>query len=130
MSKTLKSIGYIETPYKNIKDCPRNIDLNGPVCRLVIDKEYAEGITGLKQGQKIVIIYWFDGVDRNLMMQTSKNSGEHKGVFALRSPNRPNPIGVSELFIEDLTENTITVKGLDCLNKTPLIDIKPSMKEI
>lgn len=129
MKAELISIGYIETPYEKLSDCPRNINPEGPLCRLVIKDHYKEALNGLHKGNKILIIYWFEGVDRNLLMQTSKRSGDYKGTFALRSPNRPNPLGVSELTIESAGENFLEVKGLDCLNGTQLIDIKPSMKK-
>ena len=66
MNPNLKFIGYIETPYENIRDCPRNIQLDGPGCKLVLNKEYEAGLNGIVAGQEILILYWFDNVDRML----------------------------------------------------------------
>ena len=129
MNPNLKFIGYIETPYENIGDCPRNIQLDGPECKLVLNKEYEAGLNGIVAGQEILILYWFVNVDRNRLQQTSKRTGEFAGVFALRTPNRPNPIGAAVIKIKKLKGHEIFVKGLDCLNGTPLIDIKPAIFE-
>ena len=124
-SATLNFIGHIRTPYQAIEECPRNVDPNGPPCQLVLDKGYENGVSGLLPGQQILILYWFAHTDRNLMLQTPGRGGGPKGTFALRSPHRPNPIGAAELVIESIEGGVITVRGLDCLDGTPLLDIKP-----
>lgn len=128
MDNTLKFIGEIRTPYKTIDDCPSNITVDGVDCQLVIDDEYKNGLFGLNSGDKILILYWLYNENRFTGMGTSRNSGERKGTFALRSPKRPNPIGVATLKIESIDDNIIHVRGLDCMDKTILLDIKPAMK--
>ena len=128
MDATLKSIGYISTPYKTIDDCPKNIDFDGPLCKLIINDEFKEGLLGLQQGQNILILYWFENTDRKLMIQEKNTSDELKGTFAIRSPHRPNPIGAAVLPIESIENGVVTVKGLDCLDGTNLLDIKPAIK--
>lgn len=123
----LTPIGRIETPYRTLEDCPRNVDSDGPPCRLVVDPALAPALLGLKVGQRILILYWFSGVDRQCLHQTSRRSSELAGVFALRTPNRPNPLGAAEVAITAIAGNVLTVPGLDCLDGTPLIDIKPAM---
>ncbi len=127
MDAQLTFIGRIETPYRRLEDCPRNIDPAGPPCRLVIHAPFAEGLFGLNPGQQILILYWFDEVDRGRLRQNSRKTGEPAGVFALRTPNRPNPIGAAVLKIEAVEGASIRVRGLDCLDGTPLLDIKPAM---
>lgn len=129
MSKILKYIGEIITPYKTIEECPSNINKNGPLCEIKIYEEYRKGIFGLKSGDRIMILYWFDHDNRIVEISTSKNKPSNKkyGTFALRSPIRPNPIAVSVLPIEGITGNSIFVKGLDCLSGTKLLDIKPAI---
>lgn len=124
----LHPIGHIQTPYKTLADCPRNISAGGPRCRLVIDDALLDGLMGLQPGQKILILYWFDQADRSVLQQNSRRTGELAGIFALRTPNRCNPIGAAVLPIETISGTTITVRGLDCLDGTPLIDIKPAME--
>jgi len=128
MKATLKSIGQINTPYKAIEDCPKNVDLNGPLCKLIIHEEFIDGLSGLQPGQKILILYWFENTDRNAIKQDSNNGEELIGAFALRSPHRPNPIGAAVLPIETIENGVVSVKGLDCLDGTQLLDIKPAIK--
>lgn len=127
MSATLKFIGYINTPYKAIEECPNNIVFNGPLCQLVLDKEFCNGLAGLKPGQNILILYWFENTDRTTIEQPSDTDGDAIGTFALRSPFRPNPIVAATLPIEAIDKCVVTVRGLDCLNETPLLDIKPAI---
>jgi len=127
MNTTLEFIGQIRTPYKNLDDCPRNIEPGGPLCELVINEGMKDGVSGLIPGQKILVLYWFDDVDRNTYQQGSRKKGKRTGVFALRSPHRPNPIGAAVVSIESIKNNCIFVKGLDCLDGTPLLDIKPAI---
>jgi tRNA-Thr(GGU) m(6)t(6)A37 methyltransferase TsaA len=124
---TLRAIGFIETPYRTLAECPRNIDPKGPVCRLVVNESLRDGLSGLHAEQRVVILYWFEQVDRSTLRRHSRITGELVGIFALRTPNRCNPIGMAILPIVEIKDNVVTVRGLDCLNGTPLIDIKPAM---
>ncbi len=124
---TLDFIGEIITPYKSIADCPRNIDPTGPLCKLIIRDHLREGLLGLQAGQRILILYWLEHADRSVTRQNSRRTQKLAGIFALRTPNRKNPIGAAVLPIEFIEEGVITVRGLDCLNGTPLLDIKPAM---
>lgn len=128
MQAELTFIGHIETPYKSLGDCPRNIDPNGPLCRLVLKNPYGEGLLGLEAGREILILYWLEHADRARLRQNPAHIGKLTGTFALRSPHRPSPIGAALVKIEAISGNSITVKGLDCLDGTPLIDIKPAMR--
>jgi tRNA-Thr(GGU) m(6)t(6)A37 methyltransferase TsaA len=127
MKATLKSIGHIKTPYNSIEDCPKNIDPNGPLCQLVTSNIFKDGLLGLVPGQKILILCWFENTDRGATQQESNNNGEMVGTFALRSPHRPNPIGAADVPIETIERGRVFVKGLDCLNGTHLLDIKPAI---
>ncbi|MGF1681911.1 tRNA (N6-threonylcarbamoyladenosine(37)-N6)-methyltransferase TrmO [Photobacterium minamisatsumaniensis] len=131
MTAELKFIGFINTPFKKIKDCPNNIQLDGNLCDITLYDEYKDGLLGLVTGQHILILYWLGCSDnkadiKNACVQKTCKS-VMKGTFALRSPLRPNPIGAAVLPIEKLEGGKITVRGLDCLDKTKLIDIKPAI---
>ena len=127
MQATIESIGHIKTPYETLDDCPRNIDPQGPPCKLIIRDDLRDGLMGLVLGQMILILYWLDQADRAVLLQNSRRTGALAGIFALRTPNRYNPIGAAVLPIEEIDGCVITVRGLDCLNGTSLIDIKPAM---
>ncbi|AMO55016.1 hypothetical protein GZ77_00210 [Endozoicomonas montiporae] len=122
------SIGTITAPYNTLAECPNNVDnLSGPLC---IEEKYKAGITGLKAGKSIDILYWFHETDKETLLQKSHFRNEDKalmGAFSLRSPNRPNPIALAKLTIVDIEEGKIVVRELDCLNGTSIIDIKPSI---
>jgi tRNA-Thr(GGU) m(6)t(6)A37 methyltransferase TsaA len=129
MNAELKFIGHIETPYQTLDDCPKNIRQDGPLCALVLEPEYVEHLTGLEKGQDILVLYWFEGVDRSLALQRRFGAPEGPllGTFALRSPNRPNPIAIGTLPIHGIAGNRIEIRGMDCLNGTKLLDIKPAV---
>lgn len=127
MQADLVFIGHIETPYKTLQECPRNVDPNGPECRLVVQSKYEDGLLGLDEGREILVLYWLEHSDRGLLRQSPAHVGELTGTFALRSSHRPNPIGAAAVRIESISGGTIVVRGLDCLDGTPLLDIKPSM---
>ncbi len=129
MTATLKFIGHINTPYEAIEDCPNNVDPTGPLCQVVIDDEFQDGLVGLVPGQKILLLYWFENTDRNLSQQEARGNGEVVGTFALRSPHRPNPIGAAIVPIEKIENGSLFVKGLDCLDGTKLLDIKPAIMD-
>ena len=128
MSEELKSIGRITTPYHSISECPNNIQPNnGPICEIILDDVYQQGLLSLNRGDHILILYWLEGAKRDELIQSWDEETPTKGIFALRSPHRPNPIGAAVLPIEKIENGTVTVRGLDCLNNTPLLDIKPAI---
>ena len=127
VNATLRPIGWIKTPYQTLRDCPRNVDPAGPVCELLISEDYAQGATCLTAGQEILVLYWFEQADRDVLLQAHRKTGKERGVFALRTPNRPNPIAAAVVTIEHIQPGRIRVRGLDCLDGTPLIDIKPAV---
>jgi tRNA-Thr(GGU) m(6)t(6)A37 methyltransferase TsaA len=124
---TFSPIGQIRTPYKTIDDCPRNLMTDGPPCRIVVDQEYADGLYGLDPGASILVLYWMDMASFKSLRNTSRQSGETKGVFALRTPHRPNPIAAAVVRIDEVNGHELIVRGLDCTDGTPLLDIKPAM---
>ena len=126
MAGELKPIGKIRTPYRSVSECPSHVDPQGPPCKLVLDEAFHDGLKGLSPGQEILVLYWFENVDRDNMVQTPRSGGSKRGVFALRSPHRPNPIAASVVIIESIENNQLAVRGMDCLDGTPLLDIKPT----
>jgi tRNA-Thr(GGU) m(6)t(6)A37 methyltransferase TsaA len=124
----MTAIGKISTPYSSLADCPRNIGQSSDLCTVFISDNYRVGLDGLHPGDSIEILYWLGPADFTELIQTSRRSGERKGVFALRTPHRPNPIGSAVLKIESVTDTGLTVRGLDCLDGTPLLDIKPAFR--
>jgi L-fuculose-phosphate aldolase len=85
-----------------------------------------EGLEGIEPGSTIVVLFWLDRADRTILKVHPRGdvSRPKQGVFSTRSPVRPNPIAVSELQVQAVDKNILTVKGLDILDSTPVIDIK------
>jgi tRNA-Thr(GGU) m(6)t(6)A37 methyltransferase TsaA len=73
----------------------------------------------------VIVLYWMDQARRDLVVQVPAHYGTGRGTFALRSPVRPNPIALSVARLLSVEGSRLTVRGLDCLNNTPLLDLKP-----
>jgi len=122
----LRYIGRIRTPWTERKHCPRQGREDGPECRVEVFAPWAEALLGAEEYAHLDLLYWLDRARRDLVVQNPKNDGTHYyGTFALRSPQRPNPIGLSRVRLERVEGAVLVVRGLDCLDATPLIDIKP-----
>jgi tRNA-Thr(GGU) m(6)t(6)A37 methyltransferase TsaA len=118
-------IGRIRTPWKQRKDCPRNARESDAVCTLEVDARWAAGLKDVETCSHLIVLYWMDRSPRNIVLQVSGHYGVQHGTFALRSPARPNPIAMSVVKLLRIEGNTLSVVGLDCLDGTPLLDIKP-----
>ena len=117
-------IGRIRTPWTSRLECPRQGRLDGPDCRIAVDEPWAAGLDGIEGFARIEVLYWLHQSRRDLLVQTPHN-GTPAGTFALRSPVRPNPIGLSSVRLVGIEGRMVSVRGLDCLDGTPLIDLKP-----
>lgn len=118
-------IGKIRTPWRDRSQCPPRGDSEGPLCRVVLDEMWWPAMRGIESNVWLDVSYWMHLARRDLVTQNPKRKGELFGTFALRSPNRPNPIAVSRVRLVGLEQSTLLVRGLDCVDGTPLIDIKP-----
>ncbi|RYH05592.1 MAG: S-adenosylmethionine-dependent methyltransferase [Alphaproteobacteria bacterium] len=123
---TLTFIGRIRTPFATRADCPRRGEPDGPVCRIEIDAPWRPALRGLAGQGALEILYWMHLARRDLLVQAPKTAPEPLGTFALRSPNRPNPIATSVVTVVAIEPDAILVRGLDCVDGTPLVDLKPA----
>jgi tRNA (adenine37-N6)-methyltransferase len=121
-------IGRIRTPFLTREQCPRQGGEDGPVCRLEIDEAWRPAIAGLEKYERIEVLYWLHQARRDLVTQSPKSDGRTIGTFALRSPVRPNPIATALVKLEGVEAGALLVRGLDCLDGTPLLDIKPDRR--
>ena len=122
-------IGRIRTPWTSRLETPRQGRHDGPVCRLEIAEPFVPAIKGVDYYEYLEVIYWLHRSRRDLVLQSPKNNQKTRGTFSLRSPVRPNPIGTFVVKLVGVEGNTILVRGLDCLDGTPLIDVKPDRCE-
>jgi tRNA-Thr(GGU) m(6)t(6)A37 methyltransferase TsaA len=118
-------IGVIRTPWTQRGECPKRGSLSGPVCSIVLDPHWRKALTGIADHPRLQVLYWMHRSRRDLVLQTPVRSGLTTGSFALRSPVRPNPIASSVVALVGVEGTTLLVRGLDCLDGTPLIDVKP-----
>jgi tRNA-Thr(GGU) m(6)t(6)A37 methyltransferase TsaA len=122
-------IGRIRTPWTSREDTPRQGSFDGPVCRLEIFEPWVPALKGVDFYEHLEVIYWLHQSPRNLVLQSPKNNKSTRGTFSLRSPVRPNPIGTSIVKLVGIEGSTVLVRGLDCLDQTPLLDLKPDRCE-
>ena len=122
-------IGRIRTPWSSREDTPRQGRQDGPVCRLEIFEPWVRALYGVDFYSHLEVIYWLHQSRRDLVLQSPKNDKSTRGTFSLRSPQRPNPIGTSTVKLVGVEGNTVLVRGLDCLDQTPLLDLKPDRCE-
>ncbi len=118
-------IGRIRTPWTNRRDCPRRGAPDGPICRIEIDARWRPALAGLEERDMIQILYFMHLARRDLLLQAPRGREGAVGTFALRSPVRPNPIASSVVKLEAIDAGALLVRGLDCVDGTPLIDVKP-----
>lgn len=122
---SLRFIGSIRTPWATRDDCPRQGREDGPECRIEVFEPWRPALRGLDAYETVEVLYWLDRARRDLVVQNPGRDGTTYGTFALRSPVRPNPIGTAMVHLVALDPFGLTVRGLDCLDGTPLIDLKP-----
>lgn len=127
-------IGRARTPWTERSACPRRGDAeNGPVCTLELDPRWNDALIGLDTYPHIQLLYWMDQARRDLVWQRPGQKrtldAPIRSTFALRSPVRPNPIASSVLTLIDVSISPegarLSVRGLDCMDGTPILDIKP-----
>jgi tRNA-Thr(GGU) m(6)t(6)A37 methyltransferase TsaA len=123
-------IGRIRSPWKNRDECPKNMAAareRGQPATLEIDPPFRLGLQGLEAYSHVAILSWLDRAPRNLIVQKPRHATVAKGVFALRSPARPNPIGlhIAGVSALDAASGLVTLDGIDVLDGTPVIDLKP-----
>jgi len=120
-----RAIGHVENDF----DEPASSDKIRVVeSRIVLDPALTEGLRGLEPGQQIMVVFYFHRSQGYDLLQHPRGdrSRPRKGVFALRSPRRPNPIGVTVANLLAVDGNILRVRGLDAINGTPVLDLKPA----
>jgi tRNA (adenine37-N6)-methyltransferase len=117
-------IGVIRTPWRTRQECPKRGSPDGPICTLAVNERWREALTDLAGHERVQVLYWMHRARRDLAMQTPFGK-KTTGTFALRSSVRPNPIASSIVELVAIDGPNVQVRGLDCLDGTPLIDLKP-----
>jgi tRNA-Thr(GGU) m(6)t(6)A37 methyltransferase TsaA len=121
----LTFIGRIRTPWMSRMAAPRQGRADGPVCFIEVADLWIPALEGLQRYERIEVAYWLHLSRRDLDKHSPANNGQFHGSFALRSPARPNPLGTSIAYLIGIDGNRLSVRGLDCIDGTPLLDLKP-----
>ena len=124
----ITSIGKVEV---DSRDIPRHWSVSDVEGFLIVDEQYSEGLKDIQPGQRIAVIFYFHlspAFSISDLSQTPPHGDRKKGIFSICSPLRPNPLGLSVLDVLDVNGNRIRVRGLDMLNGTPVLDIKPHIE--
>jgi len=131
----LQFIGRIRSPWVDSAACPRNLRVareRGLPATVEVDLPFRAGLEGLEGFSHLVLLYWLDRARRDLLVQAPKGAGGQKATFAIRSPVRPNPIGLAvvNLMAVEIETGRIGIDAIDCIDGTPLLDIKPYLPAI
>jgi tRNA-Thr(GGU) m(6)t(6)A37 methyltransferase TsaA len=118
-------IGRIRTPFKTRAECPKNTAQSDAVGTVELDARYAAGLQDLGLYSHVFLLYWMDQARRDLIQQLPAHLAHPRGTFALRSPVRPNPIALAAVELMQIAGTRLTVRNVDCIDGTPLLDIKP-----
>lgn len=119
-------VGYVENEYF---EPVYNEDVYNKVSKIVLKKEFIDGLYRIEDFEKLYILFYFSKSKGYKLIHRRRYDGEISGVFASRSPYRPNGIGLTIVELLKVEGNVLHVKGLDAINGTPVLDIKPYIKE-
>ena len=124
----LQEIGVVHNDYKNLTDIPRQGRMSEEISEIEIHPNFADGLLKIEQNKYLIVLYWAHLAKRDILKTLPPMSKEIHGVFASRSPGRPNPLSlcIAELIAREGT--ILRVKGLDALDGSSIIDIKPYTK--
>jgi len=124
-SVTFYPIGYVENEFDE-PTAPE--DIRSVESRIILDPYLVEGLSGIEACQQIMVIFYFHRSEGYNLLQHPRGdqSRPECGVFSLRSPNRPNPIGVTNVDLIGIEGNVLRVRGLDAIDGTPVLDLKPA----
>ena len=124
----MHSIGTLQTPWQTLAECPRNGRQPdpAPVCHARILPEYVDGLRGLEGLSHLILLYWLDRITTPKLTFSPPFDPQPRGVFSTRAPFRPNPLGLAVVAFDGFDgADTLKVRYLDCVDGTPLLDIKP-----
>jgi tRNA-Thr(GGU) m(6)t(6)A37 methyltransferase TsaA len=128
-SYSLRSIGVVRSLLADRSEAPRQPDEDAPAAEIVLDDDVCPALVGIEPGDRIELLTWLDLADRSTLSTHPRGDASRPltGVFATRSPDRPNPVGLHTVTVTAVLGNVVRVDGLEAVDGTPVIDIKPSL---
>jgi L-fuculose-phosphate aldolase len=129
----VRPIGVVRSVLKDPADAPKQGALTGQEAEIVVDPAYLPALEGLDRGRgKIIVICWMHRADRGRLKVHPQGREElpERGVFSTRSPHRPNPVSLHTVTLLSVEGNVLRVRGMDAIDGTPVVDIKPHSPEL
>jgi len=123
----IEPIGLIRSELTDLADAPMQGSEGGYEAWLEISPKFAQGLMGIKTGDKLIVLTWLHLADRSVLQVHPRGNQERplKGVFGTRSQDRPNPIGLHEVTVLEVFGQKIKVAPIEAIDGTPIVDIKP-----
>ena len=121
---TFHPIGFVRNTFSSTSHWEQ---MHAGKSQIILDPGLVAGLQGMEPGQQVMVLFYFDRVDDFELLQHPRGDPDRQkqGVFTIRSPRRPNPIGVTVVDLLSIDENVLSVRGLDAFDGTPVIDLKP-----
>ncbi len=125
-------VGWVESPLTHRADAPKQADEGAPMARIVIEPGLDAALRGLRAGTPILVLTWLHQARRDVLAVHPRKDPNRPltGVFATRSPDRPNPVGLHATVVERMERGAVWVRNLEAIDGTPVIDIKPILGDI
>jgi tRNA-Thr(GGU) m(6)t(6)A37 methyltransferase TsaA len=119
----LRPVGRVESPLTDRDDAPKQGDEGAPLARIVFLPEFREAVRDLRRGEEVLVLTWLHQGRRDVLSvhPRGETNRPRAGVFATRAPDRPNPIGVHAVRIDNVEESAITVHNLEAIDGTPVL---------
>ncbi len=128
---TLHPIGFLHSPLKELSEAPMQGREGAPDAWLEVNEEVAEGLDRIEQGDELILITWLHRAQRDTLKVHPRDdqSLPLTGVFATRSPDRPNPLGLHRVTVLEIAGNRVKVGPIEAIDGTPVVDIKPVLRQ-
>ncbi len=131
-SYEVRPVARIESPLTDRATAPKQGDEGAPTARVVFAPEFHRAAADLHPGDRLVLLTWLHEADREVQSVHPRSDPDRprEGVFSTRSPDRPNPIGLHPVTVTAVEGGTLTVTGLEAIDGTPVLDVKPLLGEV
>ena len=128
----IEPVGRVSSPLRERAEAPKQGDEGAPEAWLVFEPSMAEALDGLRAGTEVLVLTWLDRARRDVLRVRPRGDPSRPvtGVFATRSPDRPNPIGLHRVQIAEIDGRRVRVRNLEALDGTPIVDVKPILGPI
>ena len=123
----VREVGRVESPLTDRSEAPKQGNEGAPEAWLVFEGEFGDALHGIEVGDEVIVLTWFDRADREILQTRPRDDPANpiQGVFATRSPHRPNPIGLHPVEVVEIDGLRLRVTNMEALDGTPILDLKP-----